>query len=398
MTVTLLGWLDRLQRLGRLRFDRPARFLLRHRARRPPLLAGLEHERRTNRVVLVIGNHDIELNWPLVQEEIIRRMELSQDLRQNIRFCEWFYISNKDTFIEHGNQHDAYCVTLDPMHPLIKKGSKILVRISFGDMAGKLMINGIGLMNPHVESSFIKDTVREYAVFFYTYMARVQPFALWSWFWSALSTLVVTVNEGLMQALKDPLMIEERVEHIAVRSNAPARIVRLLRELRVHPAIFSPLRILRELWLDRLLFFFFVLFLGFQIYAVTNVFSTVSFWWFLVPVLCGFPAFMFYTRSVQSEVDAMNRATMKVMPLLSRVTGMNRVIHGHTHREIHQDLDGVEYVNPGTWSPGYHDLECTKPMGRKCVVWIKPVAEGKLRTATLYEWKDGQGMVEIAKT
>src|SRR2546421_531228 len=102
-------------------------------------------------------------------------------------------------------------------------------------------------------------------------MLRVQPLILYSWFWSAMVTMFVSVREGLLPALRDPLMNETRVREIAVRANSVPRVVRSLRELHVHPAIFNPLKILRVLWLDRALLLILVAVVLFQFFALVNV-------------------------------------------------------------------------------------------------------------------------------
>ena len=94
-------------------------------------------------VVFVIGNHDIELHWPVVQKELIKSLRLTEEEESRIRFCEWFYISESDTAIEHGNQYDDYCVTASPIHPLIKKGKRIQVRLPFGNITSRYMVNGM---------------------------------------------------------------------------------------------------------------------------------------------------------------------------------------------------------------------------------------------------------------
>ena len=125
-----------------------------------------------HRVVFVIGNHDIELHWPSVQKEIRDHFDLPEDLRRNVSFAEWFYISGGDTLIEHGSQYDAYCLCSNPIFPLIRKGSKRSVRLPFGNLAGRYMTNGMGLFNPHVESSFIMS-LREYLIFFFKHLIRI---------------------------------------------------------------------------------------------------------------------------------------------------------------------------------------------------------------------------------
>jgi UDP-2,3-diacylglucosamine pyrophosphatase LpxH len=350
-----------------------------------------------NRIIFVIGNHDLELHWPSVQQYFLRQVNLPEELQSQIRFCEWFYISNQDTLIEHGNQYDAYCLCSNPIHPLIKKGSKILVRLPFGNIAGRYMINGIGLMNPHTVSSFIKDSFWEYFMFYYKYVIRIQPFLMWTWFWGALVTLVNSLTDGFLPAMRDPLTVDSRIEEIARKANASVLVVVSLRTLSVHPAIFNPFKILQELWLDRVVILGMILFVSFEFFRFINVFAAVSLWWFIGPIILLLPVFVFYARSVQSEVKGAEEAAAQVAPLTARIVKVKRVVHGHTHHEFHGEKDGMEILNSGTWSPAFLDVECTQPFGRKCFVWIKPSEfEGK-RVAELYEWKDTEAEI-IPKT
>ncbi len=354
-----------------------------------------------NRVVFVIGNHDMELHWPTVQEDLLNRLKLPMDRAESVRFCEWFYISNQDTLIEHGNQYDAYCLCSNPIHPLIKKGSRIKVRLPFGNLAGKYMINGMGLMNPHATDSYIKNSVWEYVGFYYKYMMRTQPFLLWTWFWSALVTLIYSLMEGFLPPMRDPLTVDARIKDIAARANATVSIVLALKAVHVHPAIFNPIKILRELWLDRAIFLVLILFGSFQIFSFLNIFAHVSVWGFVIPLVLLIPIFIFYSRSVQSEVEETQNAAAELAPLCARIVNVKRIVQGHTHFENHKVVDGIEVINTGTWSPAFHDVECTKPYGRKCFAWIRPKSSpdphSETRISELYEWRDS-GLVLINKT
>lgn len=341
-----------------------------------------------HRVVFVIGNHDMELHWPGVQADVIELLDLPRDYHHSVRFCEWFYISNGDTLIEHGNQYDAYCLCSNPINPLIKKGFKVLVRIPFGNLAGKYMVNGMGLFNPHVESSYIKSSLKEYIVFFYKYVMRTQPFIVWDWFWGALATLFVSLREGWLPSLKDPLMIEARVESIAVTANATPQMVWSLRDLHVHPVVYNPYKILKELWLDRALLFIFIVFLSFLFFSSLNVFVTVSMWWFVIPLLLLLPIFIFYAQSIESEVYKVQQVAYKKIPLGAKITKVKRVVLGHTHRQEHCEVEGVEVFNTGTWSPAFHDVECTQRYGKKCFAWIRREGDATERVGELYEWQD----------
>jgi hypothetical protein len=229
-----------------------------------------------NRVVFVIGNHDIELHWNSVQKIVVEKLDLPEVFLDHVRFCEWFYISNGDTLIEHGNQYDAYCLAANPISPLIKEGRSVRVRIPFGNLAGKFMVNGMGLLNPHADSSFIKDSFFEWGRFYFKYQLRTQPLLLWDWFWSSIVTLFRALSEGFLPAMTDPMTISARVEAIASRANATPGMVWSLKELHAHPAIFNPIKILRELWLDRALALGLVFFVSFNVFSYLNVVVTLS--------------------------------------------------------------------------------------------------------------------------
>ncbi len=336
-------------------------------------------------LVFVIGNHDLELHWPAVQREIFKRLQLTSEQEQCVRFCEWFYISEKDTLIEHGNQYDDYCVS-NPVHPLVKKGRRIMVRLPFGNITSRYMVNGMGLFNPHVESSFLM-TLPEYIRFFYRYALRVQPLLPFTWFWSAAVSFWEALGDGFLPAMRDPLYFDQRVEEIAKKSNATPTMVRTLRELHTHPAVFNPLKIARELWLDRIFIFFIFVGLSFFIFSVVRVFTHLSFWWGLVFLLMLLPVLVYYARNIKTEVFASLQVAMREVPMIAKITSIQRVVFGHTHRAEHTEVGQTEVLNTGTWSPAFKDPECTQVYGRKCFAWIKPTLEG-IRMAELYVWKN----------
>jgi len=338
-------------------------------------------------VAFVIGNHDMELHWPAVQAEIRRALALSAEADGRLRFCEWFTLSGTDTLVEHGNQYDSYCVAANPVHPQIQWRARERVRLPFGNIAGKLMLNGMGLFNPHVESSFIKS-LPEYFMFFWRYVVRTQPLLAWSWFWTAMATLVITLREGILPAVLDPFNLDERVEGVAQRAHASPKLVRALSSLRVQPVHFHPIRVARELWLDRAVLLAIVFFGTFQLFSFLNVFVSLSIWWWLAFFVLVLPPFIFYARSVNSDVNNYERGLHRHVPEAARLAGVKRVVMGHTHKEKHTEIEGIELLNPGTWSPAFHDVECTRPFGRKCFVWIRPDATTGGRVAELREWRD----------
>ncbi|MEW6442754.1 MAG: metallophosphoesterase [bacterium] len=394
-----VSWLER--RRGLKAEEPKSRFKIRRILQDHPAFVEALREflLRGHRVIFVAGNHDIELMWTGVQRDIVQTLDLPEELRENVRFVEWFYISNQDTLIEHGNQYDAYSACANPLYPLIKKGSRKSLRLPFSNLAGRYMTNGMGLFNPHVEGSYIMS-FRGYLAFFFRYLLRVQPLLLWTWLWGAIVTLVDSLSEGLKPAYKDPLSFQKRVEEIAFRSNATPVQVMALRELHAHPAVFNPFMVMRELWLDRFVLLGVVWFASFQIFSTLNVFARVSSLWFWIPLALFMAAFIFYAQSVRSDVYKVQKAALRRVPAAAAIAGVSRVVHGHTHRERHLSYKGVEVLNSGTWSPAFHDVECTQPFGSKCFAWIRPRSGSEAggagtnaREAGLYVW--GVGGAEV---
>jgi UDP-2,3-diacylglucosamine pyrophosphatase LpxH len=338
-------------------------------------------------VVFVIGNHDIELHWPMVQKELLLFLKLKPEEEYRVRFCEWFYISEHDTTIEHGNQYDDYCVATNPIHPLIKKGRRVQVRLPFGNITSRYMINGMGLFNPHADSSFLM-TLPEYFRFFYKYSIRVHPWLPLSWLWSSMVSFVIALGDGLLPAMKDPMYIEQRVEEIATKAKATPQIVRTLRELHTHAAIFNPFKIARELWLDRFLLLAFIAFMSFQIYVLIRMWVPISWLWFFLFFIVFMPFLFFYARNIKSEVNQSAEEALRQAPLIAQITKTNRVIFGHTHRKMHTFVDQTEVINTGTWSPAFKDPECRVPLTKRCFAWIRTKKGDEKRTSELYYWKD----------
>ncbi|MEQ1875439.1 MAG: metallophosphoesterase [Bdellovibrionia bacterium] len=337
-----------------------------------------------NRVIFVIGNHDLELHYEEVQNVILDSLDLPEEWKSSVVFNEFFYVSNQDTLVEHGNQYDPYCVCQNPISPFIQKFNKIEVRQPFGNLASRYMINGMGFFNPHSDSNYIM-TLPEYFRFFFKYMLRAQPLIIWAWFWGASMSLFQSFLERLLPEVKDPLEIEDRVEDIARKANATPRMVRELIELKVHPASSYPLVIARELWLDRA-FIVMIFFLVMYLVSITvKLLWSVSLFWIFIPLFLFLPFFIFYSKSISSKTLAYKEPKERVLTTAAHITGAKRIIYGHTHIIRHEMIGAVEHLNCGTWSPAFKDVECTLPVGHKNFVWLEPDGEGG-RKATLYEF------------
>jgi len=339
-----------------------------------------------HRVIFIIGNHDIELHFSQVQTEILNALSLDEDSKKRIRFTEWFYISNKDTLIEHGNQYDPYCVCEDPIHPYVRGYNFISLKLPFGNLACRYIMNGMGFFNPHVDSNYIMS-LGQYIRFFFKYMIRAQPDLILIWLWGSLVTLKESFVDRLASPIRNPLKIEDRIKEIAMKANAETRVVRELKELFVDPASSRPYLLVRELWLDRAFFIFLSFYIIFQLMVFVRSIFNVSFFWAFVPLFALLPFFLFYSKSIISRVSNYKEPDDHILAMTSAITGVQRVIYGHTHLARHEYRGAVEHLNSGCWSPAFLDLECTKPIDQKTFVWIAEQSDG-LRTAELFKFKN----------
>lgn len=343
-------------------------------------------------LVFVIGNHDLDLHWPAVQRLLFETIAPGGSDR--LTMCEWYRMSGDDTLVIHGNQLDAYCVCQDPLHPFIDVRGKLRVRSPFGNTAGKLMLNGMGYFNPHVESSFIRS-LPDYIQFFFRYIIRYQPLLGLSWFWTAIVTLWVSLDEGFRPAHREQENLGERVEDVARRARSRPPVAIALREVAVHSAVFSPWRVARELWLDRAFLLLGAVAVAFYAMLALHWVSGAHTWTAVVFFLALLPPYVAYARSCRSEVANTEGVLRRRLAELARIAQVKRVVVGHTHRAAAREVDGVTYLNTGHWSPAFDDVECKQPVGLNGFVWIQPGPDGK-RSAELRVWRgDGSDVLPV---
>lgn len=341
-----------------------------------------------NRLVFIIGNHDLELHFEEVQRIVRKRILDTPKGQQLIRFCEWFYISHKDTHIEHGHQYDPYCVCQTPVNPFIQVHDDIRVRIPFGNMAARYMVNNMGFINPHSEENYTM-TLTEYVNFFFKFLIRRQPLIIWNWFSSAVVVAYRSILYKLREPISNPLVYEERVEVIAKKSNASPKVVRELLTLASPAAVSSPWSIMQVLWIDRALLFLFGILACFQVFLILDQLIDVQIYWMLIPLLALAPFFIFYSSTVDNRITGSKYLSGERMRWVGLVTGANRVVFGHTHEPKHEVVGLIEYINPGSWSPMFEDVECEKPLTRYGYVKISPTLD-EGRVSDLLEWKNNE--------
>ena len=166
--------------------------------------------------------------------------------------------------------------------------------------------------------------------------------------------------------------VEDRVAELASASRVEPKVVRQLHALNVAPAASNPLRILRELWLDRALLLIAAFYVASQVFLTANIVLPASIWWFLIPLLLLLPLFTAYSVGVKSQVFQGPMIGEEVAEMIHKITGCSRLIFGHNHEPEHNRIGPVEYVNSGFWSPAYREPECINRIGTQTFIWLKP--------------------------
>jgi UDP-2,3-diacylglucosamine pyrophosphatase LpxH len=333
--------------------------------------------KRGNKVIFVIGNHDLELHFPEVQTEIRAHLQISKKEQEHVRFVEWFFISNQDTLIEHGNQYDPYCQCEDPVNPFVRGYNSIHLKLPFGNIACRYLMNGLGFFNPHTDNNYIM-TIKDYVYIFLRYMVRAQPFLVLTWFGGAVLTLKKSIQDRIADPLRNAFTIETRVQEIAEKANAEPHMIREMKELIVPPASSNPMLIARELWLDRAFLILIAFILIFYVFTVLKAAFGISLFWAFIPAFFFLPFFLFYSRSVTSLVSSYKEPDDRILAMTAVITKTKRVVYGHTHHTRHEIIGSVEHLNSGTWSPAFEDVEYKKPIiDQRSFVWISPGESGK---------------------
>ncbi len=346
--------------------------------------------RQGHALIFVLGNHDLELHWPEVQQLLRDAMALSDEEQTNVRFCDWFYVSEGDTFISHGHQYDPYCVAHSPIDPLIAVHGRPRVRIPFGDLAERYMLNGMGYFNPHATSNYIMS-LKEYVRFFLKYMIRTQPLLIWTWFWGAMVTLFVTLRDYLRPPMRDPLLVEDKVAAIAARAKVTPKVVRQINATSVPSAATDPMKVVRELWLDRGVLLLFMLWVAFQAVSAVNWIWSVSPLWGLVPLAALTPVFLMYSFKVKPQVFEAPLVDLDRAELIHAITGVHNCVMGHTHVPELRRIGPLIFANGGFWSPAFAEPECTTRIGTQTFVWLRVDVsrQGEPRRVELWEWPPG---------
>ncbi len=305
-----------------------------------------------HRLVYVLGNHDRELHFPEVQQAFIEGIEEQARqggfslIRGTISFEPWFFYVRGEIYAEHGHQYDPYCSFRHQLAPVHEQRGEQVLALPMGDLSNRLLINRMGFFNPYA-TDFILN-VFAYLLHWLRHYAFTRRSLFLPWFVGSLT--VVWRHYQLRKKLRHtPPEHTEQLQRLSRKYNVPVPELEALGQLQRQPITMRFYRLLRELWLDRMLIA--LLMTG---GTIALALLPVPLWVQLMVPLSSFPLlYLIYewaTRgdtvfTVENEFPQRARAVSRVLPAPV-------IVFGHTHkpRLIPLSRESV-FVDTGTWAP-----------------------------------------------
>jgi UDP-2,3-diacylglucosamine pyrophosphatase LpxH len=307
---------------------------------------------RGHRLVYVLGNHDRELHFKEVQATFLTALHTAAQadgqsfVDAAVRFEPWFYYEPGEIYAEHGNQYDHYNSFRYLLSPVIESQSGPMVALPMGNLSNRLLLSRMGFFNPHA-SDYILNVYR-YVTHWIQYYAWSRRNILLLWFFGSLGVMwrLLQLRRNLGH---EPPEHSAGLKQVAARSGLTVSTVDALAKLHRPPISGRFYRIMRELWIDRVL-----LALGMIGGTLVLALAPLPLWLKLMVPLSGFPLLFFiYEHLVQGEtIFTFEHRLPECARAIAALLPVEVVTFGHTHNPRVIPLDrNLTFVDTGTWAP-----------------------------------------------
>jgi UDP-2,3-diacylglucosamine pyrophosphatase LpxH len=339
-----------------------------------------------NEIVVLRGNHDVEMFWPQVQEHFRRLiaehppagmgdLDMKPLLAARVRFVEWLFHVPGRLYVEHGCQYDPFCSFEYVLVPVVpKRPSEIEASIS--ELAIRYFTNQMKLID--AMSAENMKSVSQYVgwLFRADFSSLPRIVALYV----AMIRRVLARSGPRPRAAEHAIRVkhEARIHEIEAAAGLPPGAAKRIDDLHARPIMRSRLATARFLALD-------LWAAGFALTAAAI--ALLVFYPAKIAALAtlgalGAIGLLVYAGSIRRAgvTDAQN--LRKTAEQVTEILGVRNVVFGHSHGAGSWPLKGGStYLNVGTWvSPEedacfvYAVLEATDRQAR-LMRWNKDMAE-----------------------
>jgi UDP-2,3-diacylglucosamine pyrophosphatase LpxH len=297
-----------------------------------------------NSLVVVRGNHDVDLHWEPVKDAFRAILAKHTVLFDNVEFADWFYYEEGLVYVEHGHQYDTYCSYDHLLHPVRPSDPHRSDR-SLSDVLLRYVVRPTrGMLESGHDSAGMLDYLR-----FAASLGTFGLLALGLRFVSATGVLVALWREHFSGATR--WVRREHERRMAVLADAlQISLTRLkaLASLQLPPVTRSLARTLAGVMIDRIL--------AAAVAGIVIVWLLVARWTPALGLQLGAAAALgvplaWLWRRARGAIDA----SASLRERAARVAALfpaTFVVMGHTHMpEVAESADGAAtYVNVGAWA------------------------------------------------
>ncbi|MDJ0762901.1 MAG: metallophosphoesterase [Myxococcota bacterium] len=328
-----------------------------------------------HRVVILRGNHDLELFYPKVRKRLLEHLASvaggpdADHLARLVSFPEWFYLEPGRVYIEHGNQYDSANSIRYPLHPMLPErrwwkadGEKVL-DYPLGSIFVRFFYNRVRRLDPYTPRllSFDQylDFIRRYNLFdiWRVYKDHYPQFV------SALGP--ATTTGSARSTNKEDARQSETFVKLA-QEDPNGHLYQRLSELKIHPVAASKPNVVKEMvtpivrramWLG--IFAFTALFIWFGIFQLIDQIPWLTANAFLMSLFAvltigaAFWAWVHLRRKMRRRsVDSIAEGFVDRAEKIADLADVKLVLMGHTHRVDYRRIRQGRsvYVNSGTWT------------------------------------------------
>jgi UDP-2,3-diacylglucosamine pyrophosphatase LpxH len=357
---------------------------------------------RGNQVVVVKGNHDVELHWGEVQERFVKEVKRAYAREQlmldggspitlaecnaRIHFYPWFYYEPGRVYVEHGCQYEAANCFRDFIDPVLPDDPR-RIELPWGSLFVRYLFNKVEDVHPFADN--IKPVTR--------YLG-------WAFRKSPVEAIEILVGRGWV-FLRAFWNVARKTADSVLRAprergpTGPSSSLPLPRE------VTEQIDALAQRWIDsawqgwlgsamKAFLSLLMLLIIATFVALAGLTLVGGPWWMAIVYLMAAVLGYFLRRELERGLDRLLEhnylleMARGLEQILQPAHGVRHIVLGHNHQAALERLERAWYVNTGAWVPVY---EKEGPIdGREELTFFR-LAWGYRGTPELLRWDDAAG-------
>jgi UDP-2,3-diacylglucosamine pyrophosphatase LpxH len=370
-------------------------------ARHPTVFAALgRFVADGNGMVVVRGNHDIELHWRAAQRALVDAIveHAPADQREacaaRIEICPWFYAVDGLLYVEHGHEFDAMCSYGDPLQPTCARDPRRIRSTPFSVLLRHVARPTRGLSSAsygYVGMGAYVALLIHLGLFGSARIAVRYSRACYRLVSECFTRAVQTGQRGLNRVHRG----KAQLRSFARKTGVSTARLEALRALYVEPAVQSLNFVLRSLYLDRI-------FAGTLALAVVLTALVVGRYTSLTTgTVCALPAALLAGYAVigrgsnTSPKAEMRRGAERIASMFQA----RWVVMGHTHEPVLTKIaSDASYVNLGSWGQDDPPEEQSAAHASSSTFLVVRASNGGAYSGELLQWDPKRGPVPMVES